>query len=376
MREEREFTLQPSLPPREGFSGYHQEGHRACWKGTDINMIKLENITKEFISKKGTVQALKDVSLHVRKGEIHGVIGYSGAGKSTLIRCVNLLEKPTSGNVSINGVDMNSLSQEELRQTRQKIGMIFQHFNLLKTATVHDNISIPLKLLGYSKTEIEKRVDKYLEIVDLSEKKYSFPSQLSGGQKQRVAIARALSQEPEVLLSDEATSALDPETTNSILDLLLKINEELGITILLITHEMNVIQKICDYVHVIEQGAIIEQGTAIDLFTNPKEATTKKFLNTISQRKLSDSLIAELKLEGIVTRLTFIGKNTGQPLLAQLSQRFKVEPNILTANIMELKNGIVGNLVIHLTGDPEEIQKSLQFLTDNGVGTEELEGSK
>ncbi|WP_339230278.1 ATP-binding cassette domain-containing protein [Oceanobacillus sp. FSL K6-2867] len=337
-------------------------------------MIKLENITKVFPSKNGDVTAVNNVNLHVKKGEIHGVIGYSGAGKSTLIRLVNLLEKPTSGNVSINGTELTSLSPEKLRQTRQKVGMIFQHFNLLKTATVYDNIATPLKLLGYDKQEVKKRVEKYLKIVDLFEKQDSYPSQLSGGQKQRVAIARALSQEPEILLSDEATSALDPETTNSILDLLLKINEELGITILLITHEMNVIQKICDYVYVLEKGEIIEQSSSIELFTNPRKHTTKKFLDTISQRKLSASLISQLKLNGTVTRLTFIGENTGQPLLSQVSQKFNVEPNILTANIMELKNGIVGNLIIHLIGEQEQINASLQFLNDQGVATEEVEG--
>ena len=337
-------------------------------------MIKLENITKVFPSKNGDVTAVNNVNLHVKKGEIHGVIGYSGAGKSTLIRLVNLLEKPTSGSVSINGTELTSLPPEKLRKTRQKVGMIFQHFNLLKTATVYDNIATPLKLLGYDKQEVKKRVEKYLKIVDLAEKQNSYPSQLSGGQKQRVAIARALSQEPEILLSDEATSALDPETTNSILDLLLKINEDLGITILLITHEMNVIQKICDYVYVLEKGEVIEQSSSIELFTNPRKHTTKKFLDTISQRKLSASLISQLKLNGTVTRLTFIGENTGQPLLSQVSQKFNVEPNILTANIMELKNGIVGNLVIHLVGEPEQINASLQFLNEQGVATEEVEG--
>lgn len=337
-------------------------------------MIKLENITKVFPSKNGNVTAVNNVNLHVKKGEIHGVIGYSGAGKSTLIRLVNLLEKPNSGTVSINGIELTSLSSEKLRKTRQKVGMIFQHFNLMKTATVYDNIATPLKLLGYDKKEVKERVQKYLEIVDLSEKQNSYPSELSGGQKQRVAIARALSQEPEVLLSDEATSALDPETTNSILDLLLKINEELGITILLITHEMSVIQKICDDVYVLEKGEIIEQSSAIELFTNPRHETTKKFLDTISQRKLSASLINQLKLNGTVTRLTFIGENAGQPLLAQVTEKFSVEPNILTANIMELKNGIVGNLVIHLVGEQEQINASLQFLNDQGVVTEEVEG--
>lgn len=336
-------------------------------------MIKLENVTKEFPSKNGTVKAVNNVNLEVKKGEIHGVIGYSGAGKSTLIRCVNLLEKPTSGHVYINGKDMTGLSQEELRKTRQKIGMIFQHFNLLKTASVYDNIAIPLKLLGYDKSEVDERVNKYLEIVDLSDKKNSYPSQLSGGQKQRVAIARALSQDPEVLLSDEATSALDPETTNSILDLLLKINRELGITILLITHEMGVIQKICDHVYVLENGEIIEQGSAIELFTKPRKETTKKFLNTISQRKLSVNVISQLKLNGKVCRLTFVGDSTGKPLLSKLSKEFNVEPNILTANIIELKNGIIGNLVIHLIGDEKEINNAIAFLKEQNVGVEELE---
>ncbi|MFE8702740.1 methionine ABC transporter ATP-binding protein [Cytobacillus sp. FJAT-54145] len=337
-------------------------------------MIVLENVTKVFQSKKGKIEAVKDVSLHVKKGEIHGVIGYSGAGKSTLIRCVNLLEKPSSGKVYINGEELTSFTPNQLREKRTNIGMIFQGFNLLKTATVYDNIAIPLKLIGISNEEVKNRVNKYLDIVGLSDKHNAYPGQLSGGQKQRVAIARALSQEPEILLSDEATSALDPETTDSILDLLLKINEELGITILLITHEMNVIQKICDYVYVMENGEIVEHGSAIDLFTKPNKETTKKFLNTIAQRKLTPSLVNQLKLSGSVTRLTFVGESTGQPLLSLVSKQFNVKPNILTANIIELKNGIVGNLVIHLVGDQDEVKAAQQFLKDHGVGLEELEG--
>jgi len=337
-------------------------------------MISLKNVTKTFDTKSGSVHAVKNVELHVNKGEIHGVIGYSGAGKSTLIRCVNLLERPSEGQVFIKGQEITSLPLNQLRETRKGIGMIFQGFNLLKTATVYDNIAIPLKLLGFDKEETKKRVIKYLEIVGLSDKHKSFPNQLSGGQKQRVAIARSLAQEPEILLSDEATSALDPETTESILDLLLQINEELGITILLITHEMNVIQKICDYVYVMEDGNVIEQGTTIDLFSRPQEPTTQKFLNTISQRKLSPSLIQQLSLTGAVTRLTFVGKSTSQPLLALTAEKFDVKPNILSANIIELKNGIVGNLVIHLVGEKENIVNALQFLSEQGVGTEDLEG--
>lgn len=337
-------------------------------------MIQLQSVVKQFEAKNGTVTAVDQVDIQVKKGEIHGVIGYSGAGKSTLIRCVNLLERPTSGKVIINGIDLTEASPEQLRQSRQKIGMIFQHFNLLKTATVYDNIAIPLKLLGHNKQEVEQKVKKYAEIVGLTDKLTSYPNQLSGGQKQRVAIARSLSQEPEILLSDEATSALDPETTDSILDLLLEINEKLGITILLITHEMNVIQKICDYVYVLEKGRLVEHNTAIELFTKPQHPTTRKFLNTISQRNLSDSLIEQLNLTGAVIRLTFVGESTGKPLIADVASRFHVQPNILAANIIELKNGIVGNIVVHINGTAAEITAITQYLKDNGVQIDVLGG--
>ncbi|WP_438313664.1 methionine ABC transporter ATP-binding protein [Sporosarcina sp. FA9] len=337
-------------------------------------MIKLNNVSKVFESKNGDVKAVSNVNLYVKKGEIHGVIGYSGAGKSTLIRCVNLLERPTVGEVFISGTELTTLPLNKLREMRQNIGMIFQGFNLLKTATVYDNIAIPLRLLGLDKNEVELRVVKYLKIVGLTDRQKAYPNQLSGGQKQRVAIARALAQEPKILLSDEATSALDPETTESILDLLLKVNEELGITILLITHEMNVIQKICDYVYVIEAGELIEHGTTIDLFARPKEETTTKFLNTIAQRKLPSSLIQQLNLTGNVSRLTFVGEAAGQPLIALATERFNVTPNILSANIIELKNGIVGNIVIHLVGETNNIIDALKFLKEQGVGVEELEG--
>lgn len=338
-------------------------------------MIRLEGVSKIFSSKNGDVTAVDNVDLHIRKGEIHGIIGYSGAGKSTLIRCVNALEKPTNGKVFIKEKEITNLPKHKLRDVRNNIGMIFQGFHLLKTATVYDNIAIPLKLLGLDKQEVQKRAEKYLQIVELEDKHLSYPNQLSGGQKQRVAIARALAQEPEILLSDEATSALDPETTDSILDLLLKINQELGITILLITHEMTVIQRICDHVSVIENGKIIEQNNSLELFARPQNTTTKKFLNTISLRKLSSSLISQLNLDGTVVRLTFIGENTGQPLLARLGSQFSVEPNILTANIMELKNGIIGILVIHLQAEKHIIDESLQFLKEHQVGVERLEGN-
>lgn len=335
-------------------------------------MIVLENVSKSFTTKNGVVEAVKNVNLHVKKGEIHGVIGHSGAGKSTLIRCVNMLERPTAGKVFINGEETTSFPSEELRKARQNIGMIFQGFNLLKTATVYDNIAIPLKLLGIRKNEVKERVEKYLDIVGLANRHLAYPSELSGGQKQRVAIARALAQEPEVLLSDEATSALDPETTESILDLLLKVNKEFGITILLITHEMNVIQKICDYVYVIEDGELIEHGTTIDLFTNPQHETTNRFLNSVSERKLSSTVIEQLNVSGKVARLTFVGDAAGKPLIADATELFNVKPNILSANIIELKNGIVGVLVVHFDGEVEASEKAIKFLKEKDVVVEEL----
>ncbi|GEK32767.1 methionine ABC transporter ATP-binding protein [Kurthia sibirica] len=337
-------------------------------------MIELKNIKKTFKSNKKLITAVDGVSISVKEGEIHGVIGYSGAGKSTLIRCVNLLEAPTEGEVLINGENLLELSSEELRKVRGGIGMIFQHFNLLQTVTVYDNIAIPLKLSGVAKKDLKVRVEKYLEIVGLSDRAANYPSQLSGGQKQRVAIARALSLEPKILLSDEATSALDPETTDSILDLLLKINRELGITILLITHEMNVIQKICDEVYVMENGQVVEQGPTLELFAKPEHPTTRKFLNTISQRQLSDTLIETLNVSGAVTRLTFVGQSTGKPALAEISKRFAVTPNILAANIIELKNGIVGNITVHLEGDAIALKKALNYLRDVGIRIEQLGG--
>ncbi|SDZ63423.1 D-methionine transport system ATP-binding protein [Evansella caseinilytica] len=335
-------------------------------------MIQLKKISKTFHTKTKKVHALKNVSLEVKKGEIFGVIGYSGAGKSTLIRCVNLLEKPTNGEVYVNGSKLNTMSAEQLRETRKKIGMIFQGFHLLKTATVFDNIAIPLKLTGVPKREIPNRVQKYLAVVGLEDKQDVYPDQLSGGQKQRVAIARALSHEPEVLLSDEATSALDPETTESILDLLAKINREFGITILLITHEMHVIQKICDRVAVMENGEIIEQGNVIDLYSEPKQATTKKFINSLFPSDLPDETLKELQKRGPIITLTFVGSSAGKPALSMASKKFDVHANILSGNIIQLKDKPFGRLIAHLEGEPEETNKVRQFLANEGVQVEEV----
>ncbi|MGG3522661.1 ATP-binding cassette domain-containing protein [Bacillus pseudomycoides] len=330
-------------------------------------MIELKNVSKVFTTKKGKVEALKPISLKVEKGEVFGIIGYSGAGKSTLIRCVNLLEKPTTGNIIVNEKDLTTLSTKELAQARHKIGMIFQGFNLLKTVNVYENIALPLRLAGIPKTEIEKRVEKYLRIVDLFDRKDAYPSELSGGQKQRVAIARALSYEPEILLSDEATSALDPETTDSILDLLLEINEKIGITILLITHEMNVIQRICDRVAVMENGAVVESGTVKDIFTNPQHVTTKKFVNSAFVAKIPEEVQKELKNTGEIVTLSFIGNSSGEPALAVATKRFQVYPNILSGNITQLKREAYGKLVVHMQGEENEVHRALVFLQEQGI---------
>ncbi|MFS0647243.1 methionine ABC transporter ATP-binding protein [Siminovitchia sp. 179-K 8D1 HS] len=333
-------------------------------------MIELTGISKTFQGKQGSIHALKNVSLSVKKGEIYGVIGYSGAGKSTLIRCVNLLEKPDAGSVKVKGIDLTKLSTKKLREARSNIGMIFQGFNLLKTATVYENISLPLKLAGFSKKEVEERVVKYLKIVGLEEKYHAYPAELSGGQKQRVAIARALAFEPEVLLSDEATSALDPDTTEAILELLLKINKELGITILLITHEMNVIQRICDRVAVMEKGEIIEEGKTKDIFTSPQHPTTKRFVSSLFTHKIPNDLLERLNETGQVVTLSFFGESSGEPALAMVTKKFDIYPNILSGSITRLKEETFGQLVVHLKGDPAEIDKAIRYLEQDQVHVE------
>jgi len=335
-------------------------------------LIKLQHVSKTFRVGKNKIEALKDVSLEVNKGEIFGVIGFSGAGKSTLIRCVNLLERPTNGQVFVDDQDVLELNKKGLRQLRRKIGMIFQGYNLLETANVYDNVATPLKLEGVPKEEIKERAEKYLEIVGLSDRQSAFPSQLSGGQKQRVAIARALAHEPEVLLSDEATSALDPNTTEAILELLLKVNKELGITIFLITHELNVIQRICDRVAVMEDGRIVEQGSVVDVFTQPQQPMTKQFISTESKFQIPDSVKNDLLKSGRLVKLTFLGESSKDPVLATLAKQYDVLPSIIAGGIDQLKNQSVGKLLVHLKGDKEKIETAVGFLRDQDVLVEEV----
>jgi D-methionine transport system ATP-binding protein len=335
-------------------------------------MIEFRHVSKVFTTGKVKIQALDDVSLTIRKGETFGVIGYSGAGKSTLIRCVNLLEQPTSGEVIISGTNVRTLTQRDLRRLRRKIGMIFQGYNLLETATVYDNVAIPLKLEGVNKKLIRERTEKYLGIVGLSDRARAYPSQLSGGQKQRVAIARALAHEPEVLLSDEATSALDPNTTDAILDLLLEVNRELGITIFLITHQLNVIQRICDRVAVMEKGQIIEQGTVVDVFSKPRAPLTRQFVRNASRVKIPQQLRRELLARGKLFVLTFLGESSTEPALATLARRFDVLPSIIAGGIDQLKDQSIGTLVVHLQGNREELDHAVSFLQSKHILVKEM----
>lgn len=336
-------------------------------------MIELKNLSKTFTVNGKKIEAVKDVSLTVQKGEIFGVVGYSGAGKSTLVRCINYLEKPDEGSVTIDGEDLSVLYASELRLARRKIGMIFQGYNLLKTATVYDNIAKPLKLSGFPKKVIKERVEKYLQIVGLKDKENNYPAQLSGGQKQRVAIARALAFEPEILLSDEATSALDPETTESILNLLLKINQELGITIFLITHELEVIERICDRVAVMENGEIIEQGTVIDIYTKAKHPTTKRFIGAEGGYEIPDDLLKKYSQTGKLVSLYFLGEETDEPSLALVSRKFDVLPSILAGGITHFKNGTIGKLLVHLQGNEAAYKEAIDYLVNQQIVVEEVE---
>lgn len=336
-------------------------------------MITLSNLVKTFQTKDGKVTAVDHINLEIHEGEIFGIIGYSGAGKSTLIRLINMLEVPTSGEITIAGKNLTRLSKKELRESRQNIGMIFQHFNLLWSRTVKENISFPLEIIGVPKEEREKRVNELIQLVGLEGRGDSYPSQLSGGQKQRVGIARALATNPKVLLCDEATSALDPKTTNSILELLVDINKKLGLTIVIITHEMHVIRKICHRVAVMENGRIVEQGKVIDVFKKPKEEMTKEFVKQVVEPEETEEAIKHLfKQNGIgtVLQLTFVGGDTKKPLITEIIRTFNVSVNILQGKISQTQNGPYGTLFISVNGDDKEINRVLQFIRDEHVEVE------
>lgn len=336
-------------------------------------MIEFKNISKHYQLKGQTIRALDQVNLQIPDGSIFGIIGYSGAGKSTLIRLINLLERPNEGQVIINNTDLTALSAKALRQERANIGMIFQHFNLLQTKTVTANIEMPMKLLGWSAAEREKRLNELLEFIDLKHKKDAYPDELSGGQKQRVGIARALANHPKILLCDEATSALDPQTTQSVLELLKKINREQGITIVMVTHEMDVIESVCDYVAVMEHGQVIETGTTLDIFSQPQHPTTKNFIQTVLQQQLPVNILNNLENQNqnSIYCLKFLGKSAQETVIQAVIKQFDLSLNILFANMTEINGAVIGQMFIQLLGDPAIIQQALQFLEQNGVQVEQ-----
>ena len=341
-------------------------------------MIKLNNITKIFTLPDKKLTALDNVSLHVPKGQICGVIGASGAGKSTLIRCVNLLERPTHGAVLIDDVDLTQLSEAELVKTRRQIGMIFQHFNLLTSRTVFENVALPLELENKSKAEIQEKTTALLALVGLSDKRNVYPANLSGGQKQRVAIARALASDPKVLLCDEATSALDPATTQSILKLLKEINRTLGITILLITHEMEVVKRICDQVAVIDKGRLIEQGTVSEIFSNPKTELAQEFISSTFHITLPEEYLENLSdtpkhaKSYPIIKFEFTGRSVDAPLLSQASKKFGVELSILTSQIDYAGGVKFGFTIAEVEGDEDAITQAKVYLMENNVRVEVL----
>ncbi|NNH01147.1 methionine ABC transporter ATP-binding protein [Acinetobacter sp. ANC 5414] len=335
-------------------------------------MIEFKNISKHYQLKGQTIRALDQINLEIPEGSIFGIIGYSGAGKSTLIRLINLLERPNEGQVIINQKDFTALDARSLRQERANIGMIFQHFNLLQTKTVAANIEMPLKLLGVSKAEREKRLNELLEFIDLKHKKDAFPDELSGGQKQRVGIARALANHPKILLCDEATSALDPQTTKSVLALLKKINKEQNITIVMVTHEMDVIETVCDYVAVMEQGKVIETGSTLEIFSQPQHPTTKNFIQTVLQQQLPVNILKNLENQNhnSIYCLQFLGKSAQETVVQAVIKKFDISLNILFANMTEINGTVIGQMFIQLLGDPAIIQQAIEFLQQNGVKVE------
>lgn len=329
-------------------------------------IIQVNNVSKTFVGKDNTVEALKGINLDIHKGEIYGIIGMSGAGKSTLVRCLNFLERPTQGTVTIEGKDLSALSEKELRQTRTQISMIFQHFNLLMQRTVLDNICFPLEIAGEKKKAARDKAKELLEIVGLSEKAKSYPAQLSGGQKQRVAIARALSTNPKILLCDEATSALDPTTTKSILALLKDINEKYGITIVIITHEMAVVQEICTHVAIIDDGVLAETGTVEQVFTKPQTVAARKLVYQNGENYV------EMKGKKCI-RIVFSENSSFEPVIGNMVLECKAPVNILLADTKDISGVAHGQMILQLPEDDIVAGKMINYLKERKLEVEELD---
>ena len=345
-------------------------------------MIELRHISKDFGTGEHAVHAVQDVSLTVETGEIFGIIGFSGAGKSTLVRCINLLERPTSGEVLLDGQELTALPPKQLRQTRKKIGMIFQHFNLMPSRTVAGNVAYPLRGSGLSREQIAAKVQSLLELVGIGDKADAFPSQLSGGQKQRVAIARALANDPSVLLCDEATSALDPQTTKAILHLLRDLNAKLGLTIVLITHEMAAVREICHRVAVMEHGRVAEQGEVFNVFVDPRQDITRSFIQTTSNLQKVEELIAadspvtRLKPGELIIRLSYVQRNAAAPLISVVTKLFDVSLNIIFADINIVQDAPIGGTVAIISGERSHITKAIEYFIDKNVGVEVIKDAR
>lgn len=338
-------------------------------------MIQLKDVNKTFEGGHGGVHALRNVSINIEEGEIRGIIGYSGAGKSTLLRCINLLEKPTGGQVLFKGENLMSLSEKELRQRRKRIGMIFQHFNLMPSRTVYKNVEYPLKGSNLSKAQSREKIIELLELVGLTDKENAYPSQLSGGQKQRVAIARALANDPDVLLCDEATSALDPKTTKSILRLLRELKEKLGLTIVLITHEMEVIKEICDRVSVMEDGYIVEENDVVGIFSNPKARITKDFLETTSNLHRLEGLLTDDEgflnnRQGVLAKVQYFGETAKDAILSQASRMFDIDISVLYGSFDIIGKTPVGELIVLFAGSDSSVKSGMEYFKTNGLKIE------
>lgn len=332
-------------------------------------IIKINHVSKEFVGSKNQVHALKDVSLEINKGDIFGIIGMSGAGKSTLVRCLNFLEKPTEGQVYIKGKDLGSLNNKELRQMRTKISMIFQHFNLLMQKNIIDNVCFPLQLAGMKKKEAQEKAMKLLEIVGLTEKAKAYPAQLSGGQKQRVAIARALASDPEILLCDEATSALDPQTTKSILNLLKEINQNMGITIVIITHEMAVVEEICSHVAILDHGVLAETGLVNEIFASPKSEEGKKLIYGTETQE-------HFEVDNRCVRIVFSENSSFEPVIANMILMFKMPVNIMKADTCNINGTAKGEMILQLPENAEIAEKMVSYLRNHNLAVEEFKPVK
>lgn len=349
-------------------------------------MITLDHITQTYKTPEGReFKALDDVSIEIRPGEIFGIIGRSGAGKSTLVRCINLLNRPSEGTVTVDGKNLTELSEDELRESRRSIGMIFQHFNLLSSRTVYDNVALPLELIGTPKDAIREKVEPLLKLVGLTEHAHKYPSQLSGGQKQRVGIARALTNDPKVLLSDEATSALDPETTVATLALLKRINKELGLTIVMITHEMQVVKQICERVVVMNYGKIVEQGNVVDIFMSPQHETTKALIGNVMARDMPASILDRFRKAReshsnsdavYLLRLAFSGSEVTRPVISECSRRFNIDFNILRGTVDDVQGQTLGSLTVLIEAESTVFIEAVNFLRENGVVVEEINDVK